>query len=115
MPEGAEAPELVVLDEVPVPTLELAADPALPPAPPPAPAPPPPPCAKAVEDKAMHANATMADFLIMDVLPEFEQQSRQTQEVPFAAAIALSASDRARPLRSRLRAQAKPMLTPDSA
>jgi hypothetical protein len=69
MPEGAEAPELVVFDEVPVPTLELAADPALPPAPPPAPAPPPPPCEKAGEDKAMHASAMMADFLIMDVSP----------------------------------------------
>ncbi|MCK1740387.1 hypothetical protein IVA80_05780 [Bradyrhizobium sp. 139] len=50
----------------------------------------------------------MADFLIMDVLPEFEQQSRQTQEVPFAAAIALSRERQARPLRLRLSAQAKP-------
>nr|AWM01090.1 hypothetical protein CIT40_14290 [Bradyrhizobium amphicarpaeae] len=41
IPDGADGPELALLDDVPVPAPELAADPA--PAPPPAPPPPPPP------------------------------------------------------------------------
>jgi hypothetical protein len=69
IPDGADGPELALLDEVPVPAPELAAAPALPP---PAPPPPPPACAKAGEDRAIHASATMADFLVMDDLPSVE-------------------------------------------
>ena len=55
MPEGAEGPEVALLDEVPVPAPELAAEPAPPPAPPPE---PPPPWANAVDENAMQARAT---------------------------------------------------------
>src|SRR3954451_20990573 len=71
IPDGADGPELALLDEVPTPAPELAADPA-PPAPP---APPPPPCANAGQDRAMHARAVNAHFPIMDDLLWFGGQS----------------------------------------
>jgi hypothetical protein len=71
IPEGPEGPELALLDEVPVPAPELAAEPALAPAaPPPAPPPPPPPpWANAVDETAIQVSATSMGFRIMDGLP----------------------------------------------
>jgi hypothetical protein len=67
MPEGAEGPEVALLDEVPVPAPELAAEPAPPPAPPPEL--PPPPWANAVDENAMQARATNRGLRIMDASP----------------------------------------------
>jgi hypothetical protein len=69
IPEGPEGPELALLDEVPVPAPELAAEPALAPAAPPPAPPPPPPWAKTGADRAKHVSATSAEFLIIDDLP----------------------------------------------
>ncbi|QOZ77284.1 hypothetical protein XH83_18585 [Bradyrhizobium sp. CCBAU 53351] len=87
MPEGADGPELALLEDVPIPAPELAADPAPPvpvpaaapalappPAPPPPappPPPPPPPWAKAAVESAAQAIVTRMDLRIMDGLPGF--------------------------------------------
>lgn len=70
IPEGADDPEVALLDGVPVPAPELAAEPALSPAPPPEPPPPPPPpWANAVEEIATKASATIKGLRIMDGAP----------------------------------------------
>lgn len=80
MPEGAEGPEVALLDEVPVPAPELAAEPAPPPAPHPS--------------RHRRLGRTLSTRMLCRQgqrtevcgswmrLPALEQQSRQTQEVP---------------------------------
>lgn len=79
-PAGAEGPDVALLEVVPVPAPELAAEPALPPAPPLEPL--PPPWANAVDETAMYASTRSVEVRIMDGSPLLGKQSTRNRLVP---------------------------------